>query len=350
MEKLNSLLLTAETMAEEAAVINDAVLANYRLESTELAMVFSPEVKDYLPGCKSVFVHEDDSRRKKRDEDKITIITLPLLNKVIADTEDVAVLPVSEAGRVYRYGYLCAEVINLDKGLGLKITCEDLTDSPCLTPQDAKRRLDAFLVMWPYENIRVRYHHCERHSLKPYLVAGVLRWCLILDKANHRLDGVFVNVDDGGMSPFNIPEEYVSRVRCNARYRTRSCFVSPYRVYSFNGSSFELTEGCNYLLSRKEAIDIWRKAKGLFKLKESKLLPKDAVPVLFNGEKAYLLAADGPDFHHTRVILISAETGSIITEECNVPQKLVLVSRAYSETLDNTVIRVSEDGFIVELT
>lgn len=350
MERLNSLLLTAETMAQEAAVINDAVLSNYRLESTGLAMVFSPEVKDYLPGCKSVFVHEDASRRQKRGEDKITVITLPLLNKVITVTDDVAVLSVSEAGRVYRYGYLCAEVINLDKGLGLKITREDLTDSPCLTSQDAKRRLDAFLVMWPYENIRIRYHHCERHSLKPYLVAGVLRWCLILDKADHRLDGVFVNVDDGGISPFNIPEEYVSRVRNNARYRTKSCQVSPYRVYFFNGSSFELTEGYDYLLSRKEAIDIWRKAKGLFKLKESKLLPKDAVPVLFNGEKAYLLAADGPDFHHTRVILISAETGSIITEECNVPQKLVLVSRAYSETLDNTVIRVSEDGFIVELT
>lgn len=329
-------------------MINAEALSGYRLESAELSMVFSPEVKDYFPGCKAVFVHENAGWGKNCGDEKITIITSPLLNKILVVGQNVKVLPVSEAGRVYRYGYLCAEVVNLKSGLGLKITCQDMEDSPCLTQQDAKKRLDAFLVMWPYENIRIRYHRSERHLLKPYLMTGILRWCLILDKINGRFDGVFVNVDDGGMSPFNVPEEFISRIRNAARYRVRNRHAAPCRVYLFNGSSFDLADGYNYLLSRHEAAEIWRKTGSLFRFREAGLQKKNAVPVLYNGEKAYLLSADGNGFSHQRVILISAETGNVFSDEHNVSEKLVYVSPTYTEVLGNAEIGVSDEGFVVK--
>ncbi len=341
MEKLNSRLLTAEIMAREALAIHADALRGYRFEKAVLSLIFSPEIRDYFPGCTAVFV-----RKNTRENRKITVVSSPLLNKVLTVSDETTILPITEAGRVYRYGYLCAEVVNLENGLGLKISCQDMTSAPCLSSQEAKKRLDAFIVMWPYENLRSRYHHTERHSVKPYFAAGELRWCLILDSADHRFDGIFVNVENGGISPFSIPEEYLRRIRNVGRYSNRNRPNASSGVYFFNGNAFEVVENGNYLLSKKEAETIWRKVGGLFKLKASDLQEKECETVICNGERAYLLAADGKKYCPKKAILISAETGSIFSEDDYAWEKLIFVDKSYRNDLGHMVVSVDETGFV----
>lgn len=281
----------------------------YKTEPAQLSLIFDTKCREYLPGF-SVIGHKGSA--------ELTLISSPLVNKMVILNSSERYIPVSNVGAEYNRGYIKSKIVEFEGGLALEAEFSEPREI-CADAQTAFELINGYLGCSIESGYKTQYHLLPEVKIETFDFSGELCWGVELPcKDSERFRGILVGVAHSNVKMVETPKAFIRKIETGARYKNNNPATSKgWDMYFYNGKTFRLAPDDNVFMGIAEAKEVYENKPEAYRLRFAEYEDKSFAPATCCEDLVYIIAA-GMNGSRKTVLLINAEDGYMVDFRHNV--------------------------------